>query len=118
MGSRATGAAIRRYLHGEEEAAVAWSRPEDGLEQATKEAAPVMGLPGTSTRATAGRWAWSIEDDVETAGLTFSNWHEKANEENKLEWKNRIKKLGELRKKLSGMTKKKKKKEKTDELRK
>ena len=27
-----------------------------------------------------------------TAGITFSfsNWHEKANEENKLEWKNRI----------------------------
>ena len=44
---------IRRYLHGEEEAAVAWSRPEDGLEQATKEAALVVGLPGTPTRATA-----------------------------------------------------------------
>ena len=61
------------------------------------------------------RWAESIEYDIKTAGLTFSNWHAKANEENKLEWKNRIKKLGEPRKKLSGMTKKKRK-EKTGEL--
>ena len=60
------------------------------------------------------RWAESIEDDIKTAGLTFSNWHEKANEENKLEWKNRIKKLGEPRKKLSGMNKTKKTKKQTN----
>ena len=57
------------------------------------------------------RWAGSIEDDIKTARLTISNLHEKANEENKLEWKNRIKKLGEPRKQLSGMTKKKNKKQ-------
>ena len=51
--SLATGAAIRRHLHGEEEAAVAWSRPEDGMERVTEKAALVVGLPGTSTWATA-----------------------------------------------------------------
>jgi hypothetical protein len=65
--------------------AVAWPRPEDGLEQATEEAALVVGLSDTSTRAAAEIWAESIEDDIKTAGLTFSNWHEKANEENKSE---------------------------------
>jgi hypothetical protein len=33
-------------------------------------------------------------DDIKTARLKRSNWHEKAKEENKLEWKNRIKKVG------------------------
>jgi hypothetical protein len=64
------------------------------------------------------RWAESIEDDINTAGLKFSNWHEKANEENKLEWKIESKSWGNLaRNALSGMAKKKKTKEKTGELR-
>ena len=36
------------------------------------------------------RWAGSIEDDIKTARLTISNLHEKGNEANKLESKNRI----------------------------
>merc|ERR1711966_508385 len=63
------------------------------------------------------RWAESIEDDIKTAGLTFSNWHEKANEENKLEWKNRIKKVGRTAQEIE-RDDQKKEKEKTDELRK
>ena len=45
-------------VRGEEEAAVAWSRPEDGLEQATEEAALVVGLPSTPTRASAEKMGW------------------------------------------------------------
>ena len=56
---------------------MAWSRPGDGLGQVTKEAALVVGLPGTPTRATAERWAGSIEDDIKTAGQTIANWHER-----------------------------------------
>jgi hypothetical protein len=40
----------------------------------------------------------STEDASKTAGLIISNLHEKkAKEENKLEWKNRIRKLEETR---------------------
>ena len=74
---------------------MAWSRPEDGLEQATEEAALVVGLPSTSTRIPRKKWAGSIEEDIKKKNqVTISNWHKKANEENKLEWKNRIKKVG------------------------
>jgi hypothetical protein len=73
----------------EEEAAVAWSRPEDGLERPPRKLLSSWVYQARPLGRPRKRWAESIEDDIKTAELTFSNWHEKANIMRKINWNGR-----------------------------